>query len=102
MASDEALTCEQIVFAEDDCCRDEICGDPAEWRHTESGATLCGRHEANARRWSSGGVWKVGTRDVSYPDGWVHVDVPAAAGAPRLERVESGSGFVIEREGLDL
>ena len=92
-------TCQQAVSAVDDCCREEVCDAPATWIHVASGATLCDEHEANARKWSSGGTWRVGVREVSYPAGWEPVDGAGAAGSPLL-RVEVGSGFVIEREPL--
>lgn len=94
----QTTTCQQAVFADDDCCREEVCEAPATWIHVATGAALCDAHEANARKWSSGGTWRVGTRDVSYPDGWDRLDA-AAAGSPLL-RVDTGPGLVVESEPL--
>lgn len=92
-------TCQQAVSAEDSCCQEEVCGVPASWIHRVSGAALCAEHEANARKWSSGGTWRVGERDVSYPDGWERADRTTPDESPLL-RVDTAPGLVIEREPL--
>ena len=104
--------CQQAVYADDDCCREQICEAPATWVHREAGAALCAQHEENARKWSGdSGRWHVGKRDVPYPDGWEAVGdarstLPDArstlpdARSTRLtlEPAERASGLVIERE----
>lgn len=91
------VRCQQIVTADDDCCRDEICAAPATWVLRSSDSALCDEHEANARRWSGGETWRVGTTEVPYPEGWERA--PGAPPAPAVN--EAGvppSGLVIERE----
>ncbi|MBM3140632.1 MAG: hypothetical protein FJZ92_10650 [Chloroflexi bacterium] len=103
MSDTDVINCQQVVFAEDDCCRDGVCETPATWLHDESGTALCDQHRENARKWSSGGLWRVGTRDVSYPEGWRRIGESAAAAAltgAGIERVEVGGAFTIERDPL--
>ena len=97
--SDDALTCDQLVSAADDCCApEERCGQTAAFTHADSGLSLCTEHDANAREWTMGGVWRVGTTEVSYPDGWTALDAPDQNDAPQLEavRLSDEPGLVIE------
>ncbi len=99
--SDDAgpRTCQQAVSAEGSCCVEGTCEAPATWWHPGSEAALCDEHELNAQRWSSGGTWRVGSREVPYPAGWERVGVDAEAG-PALRAVELGGGIVVERDPL--
>lgn len=82
-----ALTCAQAVSAEDDCCgADDVCGQAATWVHAGSGLTMCDLHERNAGQWASGGQWRIGRLEVSYPDGWERLPEPEAE-PPKLEIV---------------
>ena len=90
----EPLTCGQRVFADDDCCTEGACTDPAAWIHPESGLTLCELHESNARRYGDGGEWMVGTAKVSFPAGWERLAIPEPARDTTLEVVREGAGLV--------
>ncbi len=94
-----ALTCQQAVSAADDCCHEEVCEAPAAWLHVTSGAALCAEHEANARKWSSGGTWRVGNREVSYPNGWERI-VGGGTAESTLIHVDTSAALVVEREPL--
>ena len=86
--TDVALRCGQEVSPDDDCCGPgNTCGLPATWFHVGSGLGLCDLHERNARQWASGGIWRVGTLDVSYPDGWERIGGGDEPSTPALEVV---------------
>jgi len=87
------VECVQLVSPDDDCCASpDPCGMPATWVHRFSGAALCDLHEQNAREFSSGGEWRVGEVNLSYPDGWESI-APAVAqdAAPAFEVVRFDS-----------
>ena len=97
--TEAALACAQAVSPDDDCCGpDGTCNQPATWVHPATGLLLCDLHEGNARQWASGGTWRVGRLDVSYPDGWERLPEPEVE-SPALEVVRfdrDGSGPTIE------
>ncbi len=89
------LGCDQTETPNDDCCgAEERCGRRASWWHAGSGRALCAEHERSARKWSSDGVWYVGSVKVSFPAGWITLDpVPepgGLVGEPAQRPGESG------------
>lgn len=89
------LVCTQLQTTGDDCCIEEVCNEPAVWRHEDSGLGMCAVHERNAQQWSHAtpGEWRVGATTVSYPEGWVNLE-DGSSPVPMTRQTRS-SGLIL-------
>ncbi len=103
------MHCHQLVTI-DNCCNPSECGKPAVSEHAASGRALCAEHYGNGLKYVIDGTWNVAGKQLPFPEGWVALEVAAAAVsalAPAEEARPSGlvidtgalspSGLVIER-----